>query len=138
MRNVILAGVFLVLSGCQTAQRAEALEESVRSYVLALKRQDNQAAVQFVKPQGRTEFFQGLRTLERYQFSDIRVNYVSPSENLDQALVTMAIEYFSPSGMELYQAERFLSWEYDPEHKRWFLHEQHPLGQTSPQQMTLQ
>jgi hypothetical protein len=120
-------------SACSTANRVSQLEESVQAYATALRRQDSQMAVQFVQPELRNEFFEGMRGLSRYNFSNVQVSYVSPTEKLDNALVTLAIEYFSPTGMQVYQTERFLTWNYDEKQKRWFLKENHPLGQTTSQ-----
>lgn len=126
---ILLTAIFL--TACSAANKVAQLEESVQSYATALRRQDNQMAIQFVEPSLRGEFFERLRALSQYNFSDLRVSYVSPTEDLESAMVTLSIEYFSPTGMQVYSAERYLSWAYDSEQKRWFLKENHPLGQTS-------
>jgi len=133
MRAFVFLSSMILLSSCQSANRAALLDESVRSYTTALRRQDNEMALQYVMPEIRSDFFEGLRLLDRYSLSDIRVTYVSPAEDLSGAVVTLAIEYFSPTGMELYQVQRFLKWQYHQDLKRWFLTETHPLGQTRAQ-----
>ncbi|TVQ78135.1 MAG: hypothetical protein EA369_07730 [Bradymonadales bacterium] len=129
----LILSLFVLLpafGGCQSANRAAQLDESVRGYTLALRRSDQQVAAQFVEPRARNDFLSSFRELDRYHFSDIQVGFVSPTEDMEQAIVSLDIEYFSPTGMQLYQVQRFFNWTYDRDSKRWLLSERHPLGQS--------
>jgi len=130
MNNRISVAVLVLVFGlgaCAASKTAE-LEESVNDFFTAMRREDKSAALSFVGPQKRTEFFKNSEQLDGIHFSNIRVDTIYPDEAQEKALVTVVMEYFSPKSMNLTSAKRFFNWEYDTKNKAWYVNEAHPLG----------
>ncbi|PIR23636.1 MAG: hypothetical protein COV44_01565 [Deltaproteobacteria bacterium CG11_big_fil_rev_8_21_14_0_20_45_16] len=130
MNNRVLYAILILIfgSGACTASKTANLEESVNDFFTAMRREDKNAALSFVGPEKRTEFFKNSEQLEAIHFSNIRVDTIYPDETQEKALVTVVMEYFSPKSMNLTSAKRFFNWEYDSKNKVWYVIEAHPLG----------
>jgi len=119
----------LLLSGCAANKRAQ-LEDEINNYILALKRDDKMAALSFVQAENKKEFFSKSQKLDKIQISNIKIEGIFPNENLDEALVTLSLEYFRPTSMNLSTSKRLYTWNYNKEAKAWLLKGSQPFGRT--------
>lgn len=124
---VLILALTAVVSGCGTS-RAAKLNERIDDYCVALQRQDAGALVGFVNAAQREEFAKRALNIENFHISHAEVRSVNPDEKLNQAIVTIFVEYFLPDQASLISQKRLTSWGYDADRKSWMLKETDPFG----------
>jgi len=125
-----LSFVVLMMSavGCGSSNRGAQLEDSVRDFFNAIRRKDNNRALAFVQAEKQKEFFFNIEKADAVRFSNIKVQRIYPDEKMDEALVTVLLEYFSPNSSSLSSTKRLYSWEYNSRAEAWFVGEATPFG----------
>jgi len=115
--------VFLVslsLYGC--ADRRAALQNSVENYVKALRRGEPEMAVSFVKPEKRIEFAKTLEHLDTdLMVSEVELKNITPDEKLENAVVTVLMEYFDQYSSSVTTKKTSSLWKYDEKSKAWLI-----------------
>lgn len=120
----LLCLLTLLLSGCASDQRSQALTTTLNAYANAMRWGDFQSCLQFIDPAVRKDLTPSSLELARYsQYKvsgyDDTQGPVANGENQVQQLVQVNIVNVNT------QAERTVMdrqvWRYDPEKKRWWL-----------------
>lgn len=122
---ILLASSFLF--SCAANRKAQ-LEENVRNYFLALRHSDSGAVLSYVHPEKQQAFYEASLELENMHISHIRVEAIFPDDELQSALVSAEVEFYSPDASLLQNVKRQFSWKFHPEAKNWLLDEGNPLG----------
>lgn len=111
--------------------RHSELEESVLGFSHAMRRQDDTAAMAFVRPSKQAEFYKNMEQFENMRISNVEVHRVFPNGDMEEALVGMNFEVYRPDQAELMSFRRFYNWTYDSSDSRWYLEENNPFGRSS-------
>lgn len=125
----LLLLIGFVLSACGAKRQAK-LEDSVKDYFNAVRRKDNNAALSFVRSDKRNRFFEEIQAIEPLAISNLKVDTIFPDEDLNEAVVTALVEYYSPQSAVLSRSRRIYKWSFDSETEAWFLEEENPLGRS--------
>lgn len=96
----------------------------------AIRRGDEESVVSFVKPDHMTEFYKEVQKLAQIQISSFEAKTIFPDEEMNTALVTVLLEYFSRNGDSVVQSRRYLTWVFDEKAKAWLLDETTPFGKS--------
>lgn len=134
MNKQILLGIFglLFLVACQGATKKGKLEDAVQSYLVSLERRDSNRVIAYVSPKKQTDFFKNIEQIEAFHVAKAEVQRIYPDQDLEKALVTVNLEFFSPTSMEVIAQKRYFSWHYDDDRDDWFVEEGHPFGSSKP------
>lgn len=120
------------LFSCQGATKKGKLEEAVRSYLVSLERRDSNRVIAYVSPERQTTFFKNIDQIDAFHVARAEVQRIYPDKELMKALVTVDLEFFSPTSMEVIAQKRYFSWMYDKKREDWFVEEGHPFGSQKP------
>jgi len=104
------------------------LEESIETYMSALRRGDENIAISYVARPKKAEYYKNFRKLHDLNLSQAEVKTIFPADDLKSAVVTCEIEYYRSSAMSTVQERRQLLWKYDDKLKAWLLDETKPFG----------
>ncbi|MDB5038382.1 MAG: hypothetical protein JWQ35_1910 [Bacteriovoracaceae bacterium] len=120
--------IFVSLSLYSCAGRREALQNSVENYVKALRRGDADVALSYVNPGQRINFEKQLAELDqRVMISQVEIKSINPDETMDNAVVTLLLEYFNQSSASVNISKTSFLWKYNTEAKAWLLDSSTPF-----------